>query len=1252
MKWITATDIDNWTAREPRRAQEIIPLLVWKLILASCKTIKDHHFPFGKAVQYSGYDGALDTEDISPFFPNGKSVWEIGTNENALEKFNSDYEKRTKEPNGIDQANTTFCFVTSRIWNHRQGIAETTEAKAKDGKWKDVRIIDANCLELWLDACPSVHMWFSAKMGMPYAGVQDINSYWEDTIAATHPQLNAEFFLYKRKSIANELLSIGCSDTTKQVVVVADSWREVVLCIAAEVSSSDDISVVSLGEKCVVAHTPDALNEIDSHYENAIIIPTFHLSDSSVTVQRNTLVLPVDRYNPLEKISRSGHRVLIPQRTRHEFCEAIEKLGYETNTAFEMGQKLHCSFPALFRQVQTNPLEKVPEWSRHEGSGNLIPALFAGAWEERSCGDKEIISILAGCPYDEYIASIIDFTKGENAPIFSVDRSYACISIEEMWTFLWTKVTPKAFDSFKECFIKVFSETDPTYELPEQQWYAAALFGKSPSYSSQLKESMIVTLIMMTELENTMSCGGFSNNISRECAALVKEVFDSIDSLDKWRTICQYIPTFIEAAPDVVLRIFEHESINPDSFIWDLFITSPNPLFGRSFYTHILWALEKTLWDKKYAVRALRLLLAFAEKNFAYSLANKPEDTLYRVFCIWHPQGIFSFEERKALLADIIQNHGAIAPRLIKKLLSVVGQTTHDISMPKWKILESKQDTVADAEIAEMRDYLSTLYLENISPCYESWSTVFSDLPTFAPIAHVVDKCIEQSSQICEEDILKLCKDLSQYISRKRKFRHESEEVISEVEHLYYSILPNSPKYFAHYFSYDFYGLNPIPYKSDEYDLEEERNALFNFQKEKMREMIAKYGFGAVLEIIPFIEDSSAYANAIVEEVLHGEADWKLIFKIRECNQYLASSTIASLYYKMGIEKLVEGDSIPQGTEFGWVLSCLPICEEVTKIVDETDNDICKRTYWENVRIFGMKGKNTAWVNKCIHSLVESNRPYSVIDNFAYSDWNDPEIVMEVLSSALIQYPNPEPSGLQLSHVGSYDVEKFFEKLYIKPTVPDIDVARIELAYLKAFDMDFEPKCLVRQVLSSPELYFELLTSAYRSDNDDNRKLSEQQRKFAEMSNEALRRIQRIPGSSAENGSVNETEFDNWISETDNLAKDKKYSRAHDIVLGQILSYSPVGQDGIWPAECVRNVFEKPHSECLENHFVIGKKNQRGVHTVSAGTEEERIAEDYKRQADGLQLLYPHTAAILLRLSDEYRAESKAERARELKGYF
>ena len=158
---IKASDIDNWTSKEPRRAQELLPKLILKLILATSNNIPDHHFPFEKAVQYAGFDGYLEVSDTSPFCPTGISVWEFGTDENIKSKFNDDFKKRSDNPNGIDKSETTFCFVTSRIWNHREGITEFTKAKQKDSTWKGVRIFDANNLEMWLSEYPSVAAWFS-----------------------------------------------------------------------------------------------------------------------------------------------------------------------------------------------------------------------------------------------------------------------------------------------------------------------------------------------------------------------------------------------------------------------------------------------------------------------------------------------------------------------------------------------------------------------------------------------------------------------------------------------------------------------------------------------------------------------------------------------------------------------------------------------------------------------------------------------------------------------------------------------------------------------------------------------------------------------------------------------------------------------------------------------------------------------------------------------------------------------------------
>lgn len=91
---IAATEIDAWAKLNPRRAQELLPELIVRLILCTSSKINDYNFPIEKGIQFSGYDGVLDSGEATSYFPEGKSVWEFGTNEDALGKFKSDIEKR------------------------------------------------------------------------------------------------------------------------------------------------------------------------------------------------------------------------------------------------------------------------------------------------------------------------------------------------------------------------------------------------------------------------------------------------------------------------------------------------------------------------------------------------------------------------------------------------------------------------------------------------------------------------------------------------------------------------------------------------------------------------------------------------------------------------------------------------------------------------------------------------------------------------------------------------------------------------------------------------------------------------------------------------------------------------------------------------------------------------------------------------------------------------------------------------------
>jgi hypothetical protein len=136
---VTRKDITQWTEINSREAQDTLPLLIRKLIFASCKSKPEKiDFPFGDDVALSGWDGELKVKTGSEFIPSGKSGWEIGTDKGIKGKADGDYQKRCVDSAPFNSTETTFVFVTSRLWTKRD---EWITEKKKDDKWLDIRLV-------------------------------------------------------------------------------------------------------------------------------------------------------------------------------------------------------------------------------------------------------------------------------------------------------------------------------------------------------------------------------------------------------------------------------------------------------------------------------------------------------------------------------------------------------------------------------------------------------------------------------------------------------------------------------------------------------------------------------------------------------------------------------------------------------------------------------------------------------------------------------------------------------------------------------------------------------------------------------------------------------------------------------------------------------------------------------------------------------------------------------------------------------
>ena len=72
--------------------------------------------PSGSSVTQGGWDGLLEVAVGNPWVGTGASAWEMSCQGGTTTKANSDYQKRTADPGGVDPSKATFVFVTPRKW--------------------------------------------------------------------------------------------------------------------------------------------------------------------------------------------------------------------------------------------------------------------------------------------------------------------------------------------------------------------------------------------------------------------------------------------------------------------------------------------------------------------------------------------------------------------------------------------------------------------------------------------------------------------------------------------------------------------------------------------------------------------------------------------------------------------------------------------------------------------------------------------------------------------------------------------------------------------------------------------------------------------------------------------------------------------------------------------------------------------------------------------------------------------------------
>lgn len=1247
---VTANDIKNWTDIEKRRAEEILPLLVKKLIHASSQPISID-FPSGNAVATPGWDGTLEVETGNEFIPAGKSGWEFGTDSAVKGKADDDFDKRSNNPTPLSMRDTTFVFVTSRPWTKYKNWVEN---KKLLGTWKDVKGINAQGLEDWLNKCPSVERWFAEVIGKRSADLLDVDLAWSKLSSTTTVKLTTDFFLYGRDNEQEQLLKLleGAPNVYR---VKSRSKLEAYAFLLSVITNNE-----GLKSRCLVVSNQTAWDSISSANQQLILIANgFQPNNIGAAKEKgNHILLAID-----EKDTKDPS-IVLSQQARLARQQAIQKLGFDEQKAVQIYQDTKGYLKPVLRHEMMGPIDYIdPVWPQNTPIDVLFAIFFATEWNEVNVNDKEILSNLSGKPYSELEKIITELSKSEDPPIRKVGTIWQVISKFDLWLIIASSIANLYLSRFADAIKKVITDIDPSYELPGEERYMASIKGAIPCYSRNLKhgiaDSMTILAVYGDEYNDQLG----TENPSALVNHWVKELFRTNNNTPFWYSINNIVRAIAEAAPEAFLDAVDDGSAGDESPLLGLFKTESSGSFGGCYHSGLLWALELVSWNKQFFGRASVCLARLSEIDPGGTWGNRPFNSLVHMYLGWINNNTTTHAERLVVLSKVlIPQFPNIAWQLMVQLL--FNKTTHTSGLNKpeyreWSNSFDKRTTEAayfgyvNAIVDFMFEMAEFKIDERAIDLIDNFSS-YTEVQNQKIISLLLNIKVQSLTGESRKVILTKLRDT---ISHHREFPNAKwswpKKVLSSLEkvliHLDYKdvILAN-----LYLFDEQWPKLTkPVIRGKGKYEERDENIKAIRIAA--LQKIYEERGEKGLIELInscklPRIVGAISYSSNIKQIVEKASLNW--LNRKDSLSEfaigYLYSMIDESYDYSRGI---LESNNRWSGEKKAKFLLCMPLHVETLQLVEKL-NQKGKKYYWSNLNHY-TRSREIEVVSQIVTKLLEYNRPLAAVDVlgqlFYGSGVDTSNLDCNLVASLLIRIATKptDIDKISLQYVRD-DISNAVVFLQDSGGLPEQEIRQIEWLYLKMFRFEnFTPRFLMKSVSDDHSFFVQLVVWAFnrrvRQDPiDDIEEVIKEQR--SELAYELLDIISILPGQYGND--INQYKLTEWVKSARTELAQAGRADIGDDRIGAFLARCPAGLDGIWPHEAVRSVIEFVRSEKLDISFRVSHTNMRGTtsrHPYDGGQQERALAQKYNTDAEAIQLIYPRTAKLLRSIGESYSRDAQ-----------
>ena len=1130
--------------------------------------------------------------------------------------------KKFREDKLYERYDRLIVVVIKKRKSYTAEFGSVLQGKFAFDKKKDIFTIDElihKIQEIGYRKAAEVCEYLEFQIGtvMDRKRVQTIESAFQEICENTNGYMNEDFFEvddYRFKKAFEEALK-----GSAEIHVNGTNKEETLYCILNQVHQ------MVRDKETYIFRDADSWNAAKDRLEDSIVIPFFEAEQIPVLHgNTNIFIYGTGTHQKCGIELRRRTRSFLTEKLRNNGCEDAYNLVQQTNGIYFYLKK------ELFKGQLASPL-----WGQDKHIA-VITAVLAGSWCKID-GDLQVLEAISGIQYSE-LSSYLEKYIGIEMPLIlkktSRDRVYYEITDPEIaWYEIKESITQEQCNKFLTQARKVISD-------------------KSYVYSGLLKKGMIRTMIFLALYNQQQSA------VDR----LVGDVLSEVQDAETWCYFANYMVELCEVSPESIISRLQ-EGLHDNTGMLELFEEkSSNYLWGSSNYTRILWAVEMLLEQNKFAARAVRWLMELSDKVAECSLSNNPRETLSKVFCTWYNAVELKVEEKIYLAEEGLNKYSYLWNILYEK----INRRTGGIIIPNQEFTyRKKADLVREPEWSEMLQ-LDTAYFNLLlshTHSTEQWIKMIRLFPD------ITDEMLDTSVAALEKDIEAMRdseRESVQYGLREIVYSHRQhnqadwaadESRIARIEFLCNNISFRDEYYEFLYITRNEYFpiFNPSPYSQENY------NRSFKEDDEK-RKIVLQEEFARFKEkrldlqhLLQFIDANVSYefCYAIAEFYSGGKYDEEIMKKMLAVPhvEKVISLYVRWCYCNDNKEILVPALSLVDGYDennvlFYSVLGIPKLNEELIKMVDKMSPEK-QRGYWTtSFHIDNLSSPDL--LDYVIAKLFEYRLWGKILDAvYFFKEKMSVDAVLENMVR-IIHHINHEKSVVD-SDMTDWKIEKiidYMENLISGDYEQYPQLFEIEINWMPVIGWD-RSKCVQYYMKREARLFADIINLAYR--NEDSKSPTEYNIENHLTYHRILNTIRFCPGEN--DGHIDRGALEHWIGEFQSCLERQNQSSLLYSELGRLFTYSPVGTDGIAPHEVVRDMIERFNNHELENSYFFTTLNKRGMHVVTSGEAEHKMASDYRDIASKLRVRWPKTAEIYDRLADEYESQSIFER-QEAENYY